>query len=104
MGFGFADDCRHTCLARHRVVCPDARESRPAVCSGPESCTPGSCPTGQACYAIPDPFEAEAVCVPTDVCDADLSVEATAAWEAASHGAAADQRESMRSKRQTPAP
>lgn len=79
-GFHAKDPCRHQCLSRWSLTCPDDTQITPAVCTGPFDCTPGSCPDGQLCYHDDDPFDDRSFCVPKDVCGT-LSADAAAAWE-----------------------
>ena len=67
-GFHASDPCRHRCLSRWSVVCPDGEAVIPGVCSGAFGCRPGSCPAGQACYHDNDPFDDRSYCLPADVC------------------------------------
>lgn len=98
LGFGFSDDCQGRCLALTTVICPDGSEVRRAVCSGREDCTMGRCAAGEACYAVPDPFEEETFCAPEGICGA-LDPAAIQAWERHSHANARDVREEWAKKR-----
>lgn len=82
-GFTASDNCRHRCLQYREIVCPDGRAIRPQICSGERQCVPGSCPDGQVCYHVDDPFELESYCVPADVCGGQ-SARALERWEQAS--------------------
>lgn len=99
LGFGFSDDCQGRCLALTTVTCPDNQELKRSICSGAEDCTPGSCGSAQACYAVPDPFETESFCVPADFCGAPLDDAALSTWEAQSHDIARAVREEWAAKR-----
>jgi len=79
-GFHASDPCRHQCLQYRTVSCPDGTSLRPQFCSGRSGCEPGSCPAGQFCFTIDDPFNGESFCLPDTTCG-DLSGEALAALE-----------------------
>ena len=67
-GFTARDACRHRCLSRWQLTCPDGERITPGICTGAFDCEPGSCPAGQLCYSDDDPFEDRSFCVPAEVC------------------------------------
>ena len=79
-GFHAKDPCRHKCLSRWQLTCPDDQDITPNTCSGSFSCQPGSCPDGQVCYHDDDPFDDRSFCVAVSTCG-DLSPEQQSAWE-----------------------
>ncbi len=82
-GFTAKHDCQEKCLSRQKVHCPDGTGILPKACSGEQGCMPGSCPDGQACYHIDDPFDVRSLCVMADTCGA-LTREQVAEWELSS--------------------
>ena len=79
-GFHASDECRHRCLQYRKITCPGGDLVNPHICSGPKQCVPGSCPDGQTCYHIADPFNEESYCVPSDVCGA-MNAAQLRQWE-----------------------
>ncbi|XOV84960.1 MAG: hypothetical protein ACFHXK_07510 [bacterium] len=79
-GFTASHDCRHKCLSRWTVECPDGRRVTPGTCSGSFACTPGSCPDGQVCYHDNDPFDDRSYCVVANTCGS-LSASDLKHWE-----------------------
>ncbi len=79
-GFHASNPCRHKCLSRWSLACPDQTRVTPNVCTGAFACTPGSCPAGQVCYHDDDPFDDRTFCVPDNVCG-DLSQPELTEWE-----------------------
>ncbi|MEM7099808.1 MAG: hypothetical protein AAF541_16190 [Pseudomonadota bacterium] len=80
-GFTASDNCRYRCLEYRAISCPDGTQIQgPKICSGAQQCEPGSCPSGQTCYHVPDPFEKESYCLPADICG-ELSSHAIGLWE-----------------------
>ena len=79
-GFHASDPCRHKCLSRWAISCPNGERITPNVCTGSFTCTPGSCPEGQVCYHDDDPFDDRSFCVPETVCG-ELSDNALRRWE-----------------------
>ena len=86
-GFHASDDCRYRCLQYRGINCPDGSAVNPHICSGEERCAPGSCPQGQICYHIADPFNEESYCVPADVCGS-VDQSRLSQWESDSAAAA----------------
>ncbi len=97
-GFTSHDECSTQCLSRWRVNCPDGSNLLPQVCAGQETCAPGSCPDGQACYTFDDPFEERSYCVPDNVCGVLTPVD-RAQWELDAAAKAAASRARMASRR-----
>jgi hypothetical protein len=83
-GFQAHDNCRHKCLQYREVRCPSGNALQPRVCSGEANCQPGSCPSGQLCYHVPDRFNQESYCVLDDICGTPLRGAEGSAWELAS--------------------
>ncbi len=79
-GFTMSDNCRHKCLALTTIVCPDESRDRPALCSGPVGCNPGSCGNGEVCYTVNDPFEEVSFCIPAQVCSEE-NAQVLGNWE-----------------------
>ena len=86
-GFQASHDCRYRCLQYRSITCPDGSAVNPHICSGQEQCTSGSCPQGQFCYHIADPFNEESYCVPADVCG-NIDQTRLSGWESDSAAAA----------------
>lgn len=82
-GFTASDNCRYRCLQHREVACPDGNNIRPKVCSGPQQCMPGGCPSGQTCYHINDPFNKESYCVSDNICG-DQTPNVLLQWEKSS--------------------
>ena len=80
-GFTASHDCRHKCLSRTAIVCPDETKTSPKLCSGVSGCQPGECGDGEICYTVNDPFEQVSYCIPDTVCGLS-SVGEKKAWEA----------------------
>ncbi|XOV90246.1 MAG: hypothetical protein ACFHX7_10265 [Pseudomonadota bacterium] len=97
-GFTARDECSTQCLSRWRVNCPDGSNLMPQVCAGQATCSPGSCPEGQACYTFDDPFEKRSYCVPDQVCGP-LDPAERRQWEQDAAALAAASRERMAAKR-----
>ncbi|MEZ4280824.1 MAG: hypothetical protein R3F21_14590 [Myxococcota bacterium] len=79
-GFQAHDSCRHRCLSRWQLTCPDGERITPGICTGAFGCEPGSCPAGQLCYADDDPFDDRSFCIPEQTCGP-LDVEAIRRFE-----------------------
>ncbi len=79
-GFTASHDCKHRCLSRWGVICPDGSSVAPSTCSGSFGCSPGSCPDGQVCYHDVDPFDDRSFCIVSNTCG-DLSKPALQEWE-----------------------
>ena len=79
-GFTASHECRHQCLSRWTVTCPDGSRVTPGTCSGAFECTPGSCPEGQVCYHDNDPFDDRSFCLMANTCGV-LSTTALQDWE-----------------------
>ncbi len=79
-GFHARHGCRHRCLSRWQVSCPDGRRVTPNTCSGAFGCRPGSCPDGQVCYHDDDPFDDRSFCVVATTCG-EIDRAALAEWE-----------------------
>lgn len=90
-GFHARDACRHQCLSRWSITCPDGERITPGVCTGRFGCEPGGCPEGQLCYHDDDPFDDRSFCVPDDVCGP-LDAGGARAWELERVAAQADVR------------
>lgn len=67
-GFHAHDECRHKCLSRWQLSCPNGERVTPNTCTGAFDCEPGSCPDGQLCYHDDDPFDDRSFCIPADAC------------------------------------
>ena len=101
-GFHAKDPCRHQCLSRWSLLCPDQQRITPNVCTGTFACSPGSCPEGQLCYHDDDPFDDRSFCVPDKVCGT-LTAAAASAWERATLARQQDvigQREEKQARRE----
>ena len=79
-GFTASHDCRHKCLSRTAIVCPNDARVLPKVCSGVAGCEPGGCGEGEVCYTVNDPFEDVSYCIPELVCEFKDAREKSA-WE-----------------------
>ncbi len=79
-GFHASDPCRHKCLSRWKITCPDGQRVQPNQCTGTFDCAPGSCPSGQVCYHDNDPFEDRSFCVADRICGP-ADTETLKRWE-----------------------
>ncbi len=79
-GLTASHNCRHRCLSRWAVSCPDGNNVTPNTCSGVFACSPGSCPEGQVCYHDTDPFDDRSFCIAADTCG-NLSAAELQRWE-----------------------
>ena len=84
-GFTARDPCANKCLERWTITCPGDRDVHAALCSGREECKPGTCPEGQACYSLDDPFDVVNLCVPIEACfERTPSRDELLSWESGS--------------------
>lgn len=90
-GFTASHDCRHKCLSRTAIVCPDESRTLPKLCSGQLGCAPGGCEEGEVCYSVNDPFEQVSFCIPESVCGP-MNPQEKTAWEVFSQQLAAQSR------------
>lgn len=99
-GFTARDPCANKCLERWTITCPGNRDVHASLCSGRETCEPGSCPEGQACYSFNDPFDVVSYCVPLEACFQDsIPRNEIFAWEAGSFERSAATREHFDKKK-----
>lgn len=79
-GFTASHDCKHRCLSRWSVTCPNGDKVVPNTCSGSFECSVGSCPDGQVCYFDDDPFDDRSFCVMANTCG-DATSDELRRWE-----------------------